>query len=50
MLAGVIPIKSIKNWTNAELIEFCRHIISHSERYESERVFEAKEILNNLED
>ena len=42
-------IMNVKRWENDyELIEFCNHIISHSERFVSERVFEAKEILNNL--
>lgn len=45
----LIPIKHIKKWTSEnELLEHCKHIISHSERYEKERVFEAKQILNNL--
>jgi len=47
-MKGVISIKNIKNWeSKQDIIEFCEHIILHSERYESERVFEAKEILNN---
>lgn len=48
MLQGVIPIKHIKKWTSTELQEFCKHIVDHKERYEPERVFEAKEILNEL--
>jgi hypothetical protein len=46
-MKGVIPIKHIKKWNSqSELLEFCEHIVSHSERYEKERVFEAKEIIN----
>lgn len=48
MLKGVIPITQIKKWTQAELKEFCEHIVSHSERYMSERVFEAKSILSTI--
>lgn len=44
----MLPIKKIKKWKNNELKEFCEHIISHRERYCKERIFEAKEILNNL--
>jgi len=45
----VIPIIRIKKWkNNNEIIEFCNHIISHSERYEKERVFESKQLLDNL--
>lgn len=45
----LIPIKNIKKWeNNNELIEFCQHIIDHFWRYEKERIFEAKEIINNL--
>lgn len=46
------PIKYITNWSilggDIAIIKHCEHIISHSERYEKERVFEAKELLNNL--
>jgi|GEM_PF-4008429 len=46
-----IPIGRITNWDkiggDAVIIRHCEHIISHSERYMPERVFEAKEILNN---
>lgn len=48
-MKGVIPIIHIKEWeSDAKLAEFCEHIISHSECYERERVFEAKTVLNNL--
>ena len=48
-MKGVIPIIHIKGWeSDAKLTEFCEHIISHSDRYERERVFEAKTVLNNL--
>ena len=41
------PIKYIKKWKNKEeMLEHCRHIISHAERYEKERIWEAKNILN----
>ena len=44
----VIPILKIKKFkTIKEVIEFCNHILSHKERYEDERVFEARELLNN---
>ncbi len=40
---GVAPIEFIKDWRNeGDIIEFCDHIILHGERYEKERVFEAK--------
>ena len=46
------PIKNITNWEklggNTAIIKHCEHIISHAERYEKERVFEAKELLNNF--
>lgn len=43
-----IPIKHIKKWSSKEdMLDHCRHIISHSDRYEKERVFEAKTILDN---
>lgn len=49
IMKTVIPIKNITEFKNdEELKDFCEHIVSHSERYEKERVFEAKEILNNL--
>lgn len=49
MLKGVMPIEHIKkDWEQSELQEFCEHIISHSERYEAERVFEAKGILSKI--
>lgn len=52
MKPNFIPIKRITNWEkiggNIALLEFCEHIVSHSERYVAERVFEAKEIINNL--
>ena len=45
----MISIKNIKKWkSDEELREFCEHIVSHSERYTAERIFEAKEIFNNL--
>ena len=48
-MKGVTPIKGIKKWkSNEEIKEHCKHIISHSYRYEKERVFEAKELLNYL--
>ena len=41
-----VPIEKIKKWKSSdEIIEHCRHIISHSERYEKEKVFEAKTVL-----
>jgi nicotinic acid mononucleotide adenylyltransferase len=44
-----IPIEYIKKWrNNDEIIEHCQHIISHSERYEKERVFEAKTVIQKL--
>ncbi len=47
-MKGAIPIKYIKKWKNTEeMLSHCSHIISHAERYEKERVFEAKELLNN---
>ena len=43
-----IPINNIKKWETKEaMLDHCRHIISHSERYEKERVFEAKTLLDN---
>ena len=48
MMNGVTPIRQIKDFTEEELREFCQHIVSHSERYVPERVFEAKEILNSI--
>lgn len=42
-------ILKIKIWeSDAEIIEFCEMILSEQNRYQPERVFEAKEILNNL--
>jgi len=47
-----IPIKYITNWDilggDIAIAKHCEHIISHAERYEKERIFEAKELLNNL--
>lgn len=49
MSNNLIPIKKIKKWNSEkEIIEFCKHILSHQERYEKSRIFEAKEVLNNL--
>ena len=49
MPTGMMPIKLIqKRKSDEELIEFCNHIISHSERYDPYRVFEAKSIIDNL--
>lgn len=49
VVKGTIVIENIKNWKNdQEIIEHCNHIISHSERYEKERVFEAKTLLQRL--
>lgn len=52
MKLNIIPIKKLNNWKklggDKALLSFCEHIISHSERYIPERVFEAKEIVNNL--
>lgn len=51
MLKGVTPIEQIKVWSNEnELFEFCHHIVEHRERYEPERVFEAKSILTRKKD
>jgi len=48
-MKGTVAIENIKNWKNKqEIIEHCNHIISHSERYEKERVFEAKTLLQRL--
>lgn len=48
-MKGTIAIENIKDWeNNEEIIEHCNHIISHSERYEKERVFEAKTLLQRL--
>lgn len=45
----IIPIKHIKQWADEqELIEHCEHILSHEERYEKTRVFEAKTLLQSL--
>ena len=45
----LIPIRKIKKWqTDEELIEHCKHIITHRDVYSPSRVFEAKEIINNL--
>ncbi len=52
MNKGITPIVQLNDWKklggNTAIIEFCEHIISHAERYVPERVFEAKELLNNL--
>ena len=46
-MKSVIAIEYIRKWSSTdEIVEFCKHIISHSERYEKERVFEAKSVLN----
>ena len=45
-MKGIKPIKQLKKWKNKEeMLNHCRHIISHAERYYPERVFEAKELL-----
>ncbi len=47
----VTPIEYIKKWNNeTEIIKHCNHIITHSERYEKERVFEAKTVLQKLKE
>lgn len=52
MKHNIIPIKNLNDWEklggDKALLSFCEHIISHSERYIPERVFEAKEITNNI--
>ncbi len=45
----VTPIEYIKKWNSkTEIIEHCNHIISHSEKYEKERTFEAKTVLQKF--
>lgn len=44
---GVIPLTQL-GLNDQQLKEHCEHIISHSERYEKERVFEARVVLDNL--
>jgi hypothetical protein len=40
------PIKQIKiRESDEKMLEYCQHIIDHQERYEPDRVFEAKNIL-----
>lgn len=52
MKLAIAPIKYITDWSklggDKAMIEHCEHIISHAERYERERVFEAKTIIDNL--
>ena len=44
---GSYSLDAVKIKRTAIAKEHCEHIISHSERYEKERVFEAKVVLNN---
>ena len=44
----LVSIKYIKDWDSInEMIEYCNHVLSHSERYVSERIEEAKKIIND---
>jgi hypothetical protein len=48
-MANNMQLKTIRNmkiWkTDADMLEYCEHILKHTERYIPERVFEAKNIL-----
>lgn len=45
-MRGVIPLTRL-GLNDKQLIEHCNHIISHSERYEKDRVFEARELVQH---
>lgn len=41
-----LSIRQIKiRESDEKMLEYCQHIIDHQERYEAERIFEAKNIL-----
>ncbi len=46
-MKGVIPLTQL-GLTDQQLKKHCEHIIYYSERYEKERVFEAKVVLDNI--
>lgn len=43
-MRGVIPLTQL-GLKGKHLVKHCNHIISHSERYEKDRVFEARELI-----
>ena len=45
MLPGVKPLTHL-GLNQQQLVEHCQHIVEERDRYMPERVFEAKEILN----